>query len=60
MITGLNRQLLTEATRHLDTVGERLYESTLLAFDKRTVPRTIELRARLMRLASELRDLMKD
>jgi hypothetical protein len=54
---SLNHRLLSDAAQHLDTVAERLYESTLLAFDKRRVPKQMETRAKLMRISRELREI---
>jgi hypothetical protein len=57
MNSSLDRALLETAAKHLDTVADRIYESTLLAFDKRMIPRQMEQRAKLSRMAKELREL---
>jgi hypothetical protein len=59
-MNGFNRQLMTDAARHLDTVAERLYESTLMtAIHRRgTINHFMEQRATLMRIAKELRELL--
>jgi hypothetical protein len=57
MNSSLDRALLETAAKHLDTVAERIYESTLLSVNKLHHNRKMEQRAKLCRIAKELREL---